>query len=457
MFTHEKLEYLLKQCAESAYFWVAYSGGLDSQVLLYALSCILPKKRLRAIHVNHGWHVDSTNWANSCQETCKKLDIYCEIISIDAHPKRGASPEAYAREVRYAAMAERIHAGDYLLTAHHRNDQAETLLLQLLRGSGLKGLASMPFCQTYENIYLMRPLLNFTRSELYAYAQKWQLTWIDDDSNLNLRFNRNFIRHKVLPLVQERWPQATKTIARAAENLAEAHSLLDEVAHQDWSNAQGFRPNVLVISKLMKLSIKRRINLLRYWLKQLHFSLPSQKQLQQIDVLLTSRVDASPRVNWGGVELRRYRDYLYVFSSIENEKRFNAESTSWKLDQTTITLPTLDQLTSKQVRGAGLNCSLLEKKQVEVAFRQGGERFYPSNRQGSHPLKKMFQEWAIPPWERNKLPLIYYQKKLIAVVGYDIDPRFAAKENEWGCVIQYIPKFSSAFSLPKSSTINDIP
>ena len=394
MFTHENLDFLLKQYARSACFWVAYSGGLDSQVLLYALSHILPKKRLRAIHVNHGWHVDSINWANSCQETCKKLDIYCEIISVDAYPKMGGSLEAYAREVRYAAMVKRIHAGDYLLTAHHRNDQAETLLLQLLRGSGLKGLASMPFCQLFGDVYLIRPLLNFTRSELYAYAKAQQLTWIDDDSNMNLRFNRNFIRHKVLPLVQQRWPQADKTIARAAVNLAEAHSLLDEVAHQDWGNAQGSASNVLVISRLMELSIRRRINLLRYWLKQLHFSLPSQKQLQQIDVLLKSRRDASPQINWGNVELRRYRDYIYVFSSIENKKYLNIGFTSWKLDEATITLPTLDQLTSKRVRGAGLNCSLLEGKRVEVAFRQGGERFHSSNRQGSHPLKKMFQEWA---------------------------------------------------------------
>lgn len=449
MFTHEKLEFLLKQYPQSICFWVAYSGGLDSQVLLYALSHLLPKKRLRVLHVNHGWHVDSVKWATTCQEVCEKLDIYCEIISIEANPKLGESPEAYAREARYGAMVKRMHAGDYLLTAHHRNDQAETLLLQLLRGSGLRGLASMPFCQPFQQAYLMRPLLEFTRSELLEYAQEHQLTWIEDDNNMNLRFNRNFIRHQVLPLVQQRWPQADKTIARAAENLAEAHSLLDEVAYQDWNEVQGSAPNILAISRLVKLSTKRRTNLFRYWLKRLHFSLPSQKQLQQIDVLLKSRLDASPRVNWGNVELRRYRDCIYVFSSLEKDKFLNMEFTPWNLDET-ITLPTLDQLSSKQVLGAGLNCSLLKARQVDVAFRRGGERFYPSNRQGSHPLKKLFQEWAIPPWERNKLPLIYYQKELIAVVGYGIDPRFATKRNEWGCLIQHIPKFPHTDSQKNS-------
>lgn len=442
MFTHEKLELLLKEYPTSSFFWVAYSGGLDSQVLLYALSRILPKKRLRALHVNHGWHVDSMKWAISCQDICNKLDIYYETISIDAHAKLGESPEAYAREARYDAMIKRIHAGDYLLTAHHRNDQAETFLLQLLRGSGLKGLTCMPFCQPFQKAYLMRPLLNFTRSELYEYAQAHQLSWIDDDNNKNLRFNRNFIRHQVLPLVQQRWPQASKIIARAAVNLAEAHSLLDEVAQQDLCEVQGPESNILIISRLLNLSVKRRTNALRYWLKQLHFTLPSQKQLQQIDLLLKSRMDASPRFNWGEGQLRRYRDYIYAFTLVENEKKLpNVRFITWNLDQT-ITLDTSDQLTTQQALGTGLSCSLLKEKQVDVTFRRGGERFYPSNRQGSHPLKKLFQEWAIPPWERNKLPLIYYQKKLIAIPGYGIDPRFSAKQNELGFIIKLIPKFS---------------
>lgn len=442
MFTLEKLEYLLKQYPIPACFWVAYSGGLDSQVLLHALSCLLPKKRLRALHVNHGWHVNATQWVAICRQTCEKLGISCDIISIDACSKSGESPEAYARIARYTAMTQKIPFGDFLLTAHHRNDQAETLLLQLLRGSGLKGLASMPFCQEFSKTNVLRPLLDFTRLELYIYAQEHQLTWIEDDSNKDLRFNRNYIRHQVLPLIQQRWPQADKTIARAAANLAEADSLLDEIAHQDWLLLKGSAPNILIISSLQKLSTRRRNNVLRYWLKQLGYSLPSQKQLLQIDILLKSRIDASPQVNWGNIQLRRYRDNIYALNLVENEKNFEAELISWKFDQT-IVLPTLDQLTAKQVLGVGLNDSLLKERQVNVTFRQGGERFYSRNRQGSHPLKKLFQEWAIPPWQRNKIPLIYYQKKLIAVVGYDIDPRFAAKQHELGIVIELIPSLSS--------------
>lgn len=443
MFTHEKLQFLLKKYPVSVCFWIAYSGGLDSQVLLYALHRLFPAERLRVIHINHGWHVDSVKWANSCRHTCDKLGVYCEIVPIEAHPKSGESAEACARAARYSAMAKRIRPGDFLVTAHHRNDQAETLLLQLFRGSGLKGLASMPFCQPFGKAYLMRPLLDFTREELYEYAQQYHLTWIEDDSNRDLRFNRNFIRHQVLPLIQQRWPQADKTITRAAAHLAEAHALFDELAHQDWSRVLGPAPNTLIISGLMKLSTVRRSNLLRYWLKQLHFSLPSQKQLKQIEGLLKSRLDASPQVSWGDAQLRRYRDCLYAFTVSESEKNFTFKGfTSWGLDETLL-LPTFDQLTTRQVVGAGLNQALLTERQVDVTFRQGGERFYASNRQGSHPLKKLFQEWGVPPWQRNRVPLIYYQKKLIAVTGYDINPCFAAKENELGFVIELIPRSSN--------------
>jgi tRNA(Ile)-lysidine synthase len=178
--------------------------------------------------------------------------------------------------------------------------------------------------------------------------------------------------------------------------------------------------------------------------------MPSQKQLQQIDGLLKSRMDAAPQVHWGDTQLRRYRDCLYALT-LENEKVLISASMPWSLSQT-LTLPTLGCLTSKQVLGEGLTCSLLKEMQVNVTFRQGGERFYASNRLGSHPLKKLFQEWDIPPWQRSKVPLIYYQKELIAVAGYGIDPRFAAKQNELGFVIELVPIVSMSEKKTDSLT-----
>ncbi len=438
MFTHEKLRLLLEKYADSANFWLAYSGGLDSQVLLHALSQLLPLTRLRAIHVNHSWHVDALKWAQLCQHSCERLGIDCEVITVDARAKAGQSPEAYARRLRYKAIAERIPAGDYLLTAHHRDDQAETLLLQLLRGSGLRGLASIPFCQAFaKKAYLMRPLLKFSRAELYAYAKAQQLIWIEDSSNTDLRFNRNFIRHRALMLIQQRWPQANKTLARTAENISEAHGLLEEIAHDDWNRVQGPDFNTLIISALLNLSVARRRNVLRYWLSRLNFPIPSQKQLQQIEALFVSKVDASPQVNWAGVQLRRYRDSLYALN-LENEQVLPHSVVSWRLNQTLL-LPKLGLLTASKTLGQGLTCSLMEQRQVEVDFRHGGERFHSSDRLGSHPLKKLFQEWGVPPWQRNKIPLIFYQQELIAVAGYAVHADFAAKQHELGLVIKLVP------------------
>lgn len=437
MFTHEKLRFLLEKYSESVNFCLAYSGGLDSQVLLHALRQLLPPTRLRAIHINHSWHVDAVKWAEHCQHTCEKLGIYCEVITVDARPKAGESPEAYARQARYKAIAKRVPAGDYLLTAHHRDDQAETLLLQLLRGSGLRGLASMPFCQPFSKAYLLRPLLKFSRAALYEYAKAKQLIWIEDSSNMDLRFNRNFIRHRALALIQQRWPQANKTLARAAENISEAHCLLEEIAYEDWRTVQGPVFNTLTISCLLGLSVARRRNVLRYWLSRLNFPIPSQKQLQQIEGLLVSKPDASPQVNWGGVQLRRYRNVLYALT-LENEQALLKFAVPWVLNQALL-LPKRGLLTASKTLGQGLACSLMEEKQVHVNFRQGGERFYSSERLGSHPLKKLFQEWGVPPWQRNKIPLIFYQQELIAVTGYGVHADFAAKQNELGFVIKLVP------------------
>lgn len=436
MFTHEKLQFL-EQCPKSVNFWVSYSGGLDSQVLLYALTRLLPTSRLRAIHVNHGWHADAVKWAYFCQQTCENLGIYCEIIAVNAQPKAGESPEACARQARYSAIAESIPMGDYLLTAHHLDDQAETLLLQLLRGSGIRGLASMPFCQALAKITLMRPLLKFTRTELYSYAREQKLSWIEDSSNTDLRFNRNFIRHQVLPFIQQRWPQANKTLARSTEKIAEAHNLLEEIACEDWQKVKGPFSNILIISCLLCLSVARRRNVLRYWLGQLNFPMPSQGQLQQVEYLLENKIDASPKVCWGKVQLRRYRNALYALG-LEDEKPLLASAVPWELSHQ-LSLPKLGLLTAERVLGQGLACSIIRESQVKVNFRQGGERFYASNRLGSHPLKKLFQEWGIPPWQRNKIPLIYYQDELIAVAGYSVHPRFMANQHELGFVIKLIP------------------
>jgi tRNA(Ile)-lysidine synthase len=424
---------LIQQYPNSTSFWVAYSGGLDSQVLLHALSTLLPTTRLKAIHVNHGLHHNAAHWADICQQNCVKLGIHCEVISVNAKPKRGESPEACARQVRYLAMTKQLSVGDCLVTAHHRDDQAETLLLQLFRGAGLPGLASMPTSVTFGKAYLARPLLPFSRLELQQYAQIKQLNWIEDSSNTDMRFRRNFIRHQLLPALRQHWPSASKTLARVAEHTAEAQKLLEELAYKDWLKVRDLAANKLSVSRLLHLTPARRRNCLRGWLNRLQVSLPSQMQLQQIERLLQSKIDAMPQVNWADIQIRRYRDFLYVL-----KKETNSPSVDlpifWDLTQE-LFLPTVGILTVERKQGQGIDCKKLATKQVIIDFRRGGERFHVQGRLGSHPLKKLFQEWDIPPWQRKKIPLLYCQEELIAVLGYGIHPNFIASSNEWGYVI----------------------
>ncbi len=437
MFNDNNLRDQLEQYPEST-FWLGYSGGLDSQVLLYSLANIFPATRLRAIHINHGWHSAALQWAETCQQTCAQLGVDCEVITVDAQPKGGESPEACARQARYAALAARLRSGDCLLTAHHRDDQAETFFLQLLRGAGIRGLASMPAAMPFGEGMLVRPLLQYSRSELEHYAKERELTWVEDSSNTNLRFNRNFIRHQLLPLLHRRWPEANKTLARVAQNTAEAHRLLEEVAHEDWLKVCDPSSNNLVVSRLLRLTPARRRNCLRYWLNQLCFPLPSQKQLQQIEFLLESKRDANPQVDWGGVQIRRYHDFLYALA-LKKTTVLPILSIDWDLRQKTLSLPLIGKLTSEQVIGQGIGCERIKGMPLNIKFRQGGERFHSQGRLGSHPLKKLFQEWKVPPWQRQTIPLLYCQDELIAVPGYGVNPNFLANKNEWGYVIRLKP------------------
>jgi tRNA(Ile)-lysidine synthase len=434
MVNQEKLQAFLAAFPQTTSFWVAFSGGLDSQVLLHALSQVVSQTRLRALHIDHGWHAQAKVWAKACQAYCVKQGIACEVMAVNAQPQPGESPEAAARQARYHALATRLQPGDALLTAHHQDDQAETVLLQLLRGSGLNGLAAMSEVMPFAQGFLLRPFLTATRADLLAYAQQHSLSWIEDHSNSDLRFQRNFIRHQVIPLLKQRWPALHKTLARVAVHSAEAQQLLDERAQEDYQRVRGDSEHQLRISTLLKLSPARQRNCLRYWFKQQALLLPSQQQLQQILALLHSQSDARPRVNWGAAHVRRYRDQLYCFARAFEPIAFSP--IQWNL-QRALTLPH-GQLNVECRMGQGLVCQRIDTSAITVRLRCGGERFHPQGRVGSHPLKKLFQEWGVPPWERDQIPLIFHKETLLAVPNYGIDAQFAAQADELGYWIQSI-------------------
>jgi tRNA(Ile)-lysidine synthase len=426
---------------------VGYSGGVDSHVLLHRLANQGHHDRtLMALYVDHGLQAAATAWGEHCAQVCRALNVPFRVLQINARPTPGESPEAAARCARYAALAAELGPDSALLTAHHRDDQAETLLLQLLRGAGPHGLAAMPAMSRLGQGWLLRPLLNVDRAELLAYAHAHDLQWIEDASNQDTGFDRNYLRHQVLPLLRERWPATNRTLARSARLCAETAAWLDEEAAADLAGVATDRPDCLAIPALQALSELRQRNVLRYWLRQLNLPIPEARQLQHIlhDVL-TAATDRNPCVRWPGAEVRRYRDVLYAMSPLrphEARQRFiwRADEEGWP----TLDLPGIGQLRMQETMGTGLRPEVLAGGVLIVQFRQGGERFRPIGRAHSQELKKLLQQAGIPPWERERLPLVYLppsptlpregggSSQLLAVVGLGIAADFAAEPGETG-------------------------
>ena len=439
-------------------FWVAFSGGLDSQTLLHLLARARLPGPLGALHVNHNLQAAASEWAAHCRAVCAALQIDYRELSVQVQTARGLSPEAAARNARYRAFAEALPAGHALLTGHHQDDQAETLLLQLLRGAGPKGLAAMPSVSDFGAGWLVRPLLDVSRSALHTYARAHALHWVDDPSNAELGFDRNFLRHSVMPLLRERWPASAAVLARSAAHQAEAALLLDELAAIDLPKtgsarvdpaavADGVaRPDSaaktavdaavaerLSVAGLLRLSAARRANLLRYWLHQRHAPTPSAAVLERIDQdLLRAAGDAQPQVCWGGVSLRRYRDELFL---LQEPTQPECVPLDWSADQPLI-LPT-GVLTPLPGAGQGVAARHLHGRRLRVAFRRGGERLRPAGRREGHSLKHLFQDAGVPPWERARVPLLYLGDELIAVAGYWIVDGFQALENEPGVTFSW--------------------
>jgi tRNA(Ile)-lysidine synthase len=294
---------------------LAYSGGLDSTVLLHQLASDPDiHKKLHAVHINHSLSPNADQWQQHCATVCEQLNIPFIAIKINIETKPGDSLEAVAREQRYAELAKFVTEGSALLTAQHQDDQAETILLQLFRGAGVKGLAAMPEQKSFGNGVLLRPLLNKTRDELLHYAQEHNLKWLEDESNQNQNFNRNYLRHTVMPLLQQRWPSITTTLSRSSQHCAEAAELLLELAEIDYELCQSDKQDHLRIINLKKLSRSRQKNVIRYWLQLNAVRAPNNKHLQKIlDEVIAAKRGAAPLLCWKNVIIRRMNLELKIF------------------------------------------------------------------------------------------------------------------------------------------------
>ena len=435
-FSTAHLLHQLAQLPPTIRYWLAYSGGCDSHVLVHAMAALqqqgLPQS-VHVLHINHGLQAQSNEWENHCQAVCEALSLPIEIIRVDATPQRGESPEEAARRARYAAFSNILQSDDGLLLAHHQDDQAETLMLQLLRGAGLKGLAAMPNHSPFAKGWLGRPLLDFSRASLHHYAEQQGLVWIDDPSNANTAFDRNYLRHEVMPLLRQRWPAVSATLSRVAGHLADGAELLKQLAEQDWLEHRG-EGRCLKLDCIGELEPPRLRNLLRHWLTEVcGVTQANSGHLNRImHEVIPAAEDANPLVCWSGAEVRRYRGQLYA--ETPGNTPFVTEGVAWDARHS---LQLNGQcLVPHLVRGQGIAPEQLAQHIVSVRYRQGGERCKPVGRGHHHSLKKLFQEWGVPPWRRQQVPLIYIGDELAQVVGHCICEPFQAHAQQDGVVVE---------------------
>lgn len=409
---------------------LALSGGLDSIALLELLVQWRSRQRasrrveLRAIHIDHQLRPASKSWAKHCRAVAREAGIVCTVVKVTVPKRRGESLEAAAREVRYAALAARLRPNEWLVTAHHLDDQLETLLLQLMRGAGVAGLAGMAEAAR-EPLPLWRPLLEVSRAELSQWLQARGGRWVEDDSNLDERFDRNYLRHRIVPLLQARWPAASKTAARSAAHLGEARELLQALAEID--AAQVIEDGVVQIAALQALDVARQRNLLRHWIASQGLTMPDAVHLERIRVELpAARVDAQPIVRWEGGEVRRFRQRLHALvpsatpSSQSIEHRWR-----WRRQPVLELGAGLGRLRWVQDATGEIAAARLPAV-LRVAARVGGERIRLRRTGPNHTVKELLRERGVVPWERERVPLVFAKEALALVADLFVAASFRA-------------------------------
>lgn len=413
---------------------IGLSGGVDSVVLLHVMHDLAPRFswRLSALHVHHGISPNADAWTDFCTALCARLDIPLTIERVDISPLRDEHGiEAAARKLRHAAFARQ--SCDFVALAHHADDQAETLLLQLLRGAGVKGAAAMPWIARRQGApALVRPLLHCSRPEIFAYARAHELQWIEDESNADESYPRNFLRHRVLPQLERKFPACRDTLSRSAQHFAEASGLLDELAQQDAAGA--IRDGALDVSALQALSHPRAKNLLRYFLHGAGAPMPQVVQLEDmLRQLCDARRDAAVCVDFGSWQVRRYRGRVYAMSALGGLDR--GVVLSWSGERE-LEWPALNgRVGFECVQGAGVSLDRLRRAQVTLRLRGGGETLRPHPHAATRTLKKLLQEHDVPPWRRERLPLLYCGDALVCVAGVAVEAEYQAGPQEAGLVL----------------------
>ena len=417
------IEKQLKQTSAQG-FLIALSGGLDSTVLLSLFAKLRQKQpylqtlSLRAIHIHHGLSQNADNWVKHCQNLCDQFQISLVIERVEVDKTNGI--EAGAREARYQAIKKHLQTQEMLVTAHHLNDQTETFFLALKRGSGLQGLGAMQQQSVLFGMSILRPLLGFTRSQLEDYAQKEKLNWITDESNEDNRYDRNFLRNEILPELRERWAHFDLAVQRSAQHCFEQQQLINDLLSEAFAEHCQIK-NQFKLYQFRKYSLAKQTALLRMWFVENQLEMPSKRQLTQLinDVIL-AREDANPQFQLVNKVIRRYKDSLYLTKPFSDLTKCIL-----KLEQNTLSLP--DDLGNLTVQENERNLIfywqnysvMLDKTDLPISI-----RFGYSGKVKHHPkspredIKKLWQSLDIPPWQRNRIPLIFYGDELKSAVGF---------------------------------------
>jgi len=431
---------------------IAYSGGVDSQVLLHAFASLNQKNvisnLIRVCHVNHGLSKNANAWQTFAEQECTKLNLKLTVSQVNVQAQAQQSLEALARDARYQVL-QSIHCKpSIIITGHHSDDQAETFLLALKRGSGLKGLSAMATETKQAKDLLLRPLLKVSRAQIIDYAKKHDLTWVEDESNTDSRFERNFIRNDIMPLLANRWPSIVNTINRSSEHCREGQLLLSELAAEDHNFCQNEAKSLSVVP-LSQLSQGRFNNLIRYFLELNHCLMPSTEQLAQLRQQLKADDDKNPAVKVGDHYLRRYKGTLYLTVDFDDVSDWQGDVTLCET-HCFIALPDhlgkLNFLKTDTIDAQKISQRVVmpsNGKKVTIRFNHNNPTCLPDYRNHSRSLKKVLQELNIPPWQRKRIPFLYYDDVLVAAIGF-----FVCQD--------FLPKVSAAnASLPQDSSPHD--
>jgi tRNA(Ile)-lysidine synthase len=399
---------------------VAFSGGVDSTALLAALAANRPNGlQVRAVHVNHGLHPNASKWSEHCRALARELGVPLEVLAVKIARSAGVSLEAAARDARYGLLARVLEPGEFLLTAHHEDDQVETVLLQLFRGAGMAGLAAMPDIAPFAGGWLARPLLSRSRAELEDWARGAGLSWADDDTNADETLDRNYLRRRVLPLIRERWPGVGSAVSRSARHAAEGQRLLDMIARSDTDRASS-GPD-LFVPALRALQPDRRRNALRFWIARSGARVPDTSRLEELaGPVIDARPDANPRVTWGDVEVQRHADVLSINSTVRRAADSPTIDWPWR-SVPVLELPDAGGTLELKPDAHGPIDLDAVPVTVTVRHRQGGERLRPRRGGPRRTLKSLLQESHLSIGERARLPLVFSGATLLAVGSLWVD------------------------------------